>query len=130
MKDINFFGDGAEFGHVGLAVRVIDPVSTSQKIKEPVQRVFIALIKINGCPVELIEPLDESSPVIGMLNKGISAYHLCFKVPDLDAAVESSSRHGFRRISEPVQTVAFGNRKIVWVFSPVYGLFELLENEA
>lgn len=62
-----------------------------------------------------------------MLNKGISAYHLCFKVPDLKAALDISSRYGFRCIAEPVPAVAFGHRKIVWVFSPVYGLFELLE---
>jgi methylmalonyl-CoA/ethylmalonyl-CoA epimerase len=128
-KIVNFFGDGAEFDHVGVAVKAIDPAVAGTKIEDPVQRVRVAFITVNGLPTELIEPTEPSSPVSGMLARGTTMYHLCFRVPELAAALEIAGRMGFRMVAEPVKAAAFNNRKIVWVFSPVYGLFELLESD-
>jgi methylmalonyl-CoA/ethylmalonyl-CoA epimerase len=124
----NFFGEHAEFDHAGIAVRSINDAAKGLEITEdPVQRVNVAFMNINNFRVELIEPLTEKSPIANILNKGQSLYHLCFKVPDMKKALESARKHGFHCIARPVPAKAFNDNKIAWVFSKVYGLFELIE---
>jgi hypothetical protein len=124
---ISFFGDGAEFSHFGIAVESIDSSLGLNKIADPVQKVFVAFTEIHGIPVELVEPMNKSSPVSDILKKGGGGYHLCYRVPNLDFACEEARRNGLLLFSAPVEAVAFSNKKIAWLFHPVYGIFELLE---
>ena len=125
-----FFGDGAEFEHAGIAVRSIsDAAKDAEKTEDPIQRVNVAFIYINNFKIELIEPITEKSPVTKILNKGQSLYHLCFKVPDIRKALETARKHGFHCIARPVPAKAFNDKKVAWVFSKVYGLFEFIEAE-
>ncbi len=127
---INFFGEHAEFEHAGIAVRSIsDAVKGVEKTEDPIQRVNVAFIYINNFKIELIEPLTEKSPVTKTLDKGQSLYHLCFRVPDINKALETARKHGFHCIARPVPAKAFNDNKVAWVFSKVYGLFELVETE-
>ncbi len=124
----NFFGENAAFEHAGIAVRSIHDTAQGLEITEdPIQKVRVAFLNINNCRVELIEPITEKSPIKNILDKGQSLYHLCFKVPDIKKALESARKHGFHCIAKPVPAKAFNNNKIAWVFSKVYGLFELIE---
>lgn len=126
----NFFGKDAEFEHVGIAVKSISgALGDAEKIKDPIHKVNVAFVEINGFRAELLEPLDESSPVTNILQKGQSIYHMCFKVPDLREAVKTARKNGFHCISKPMPGKAFDNKKVVWVFSKVYGLVELLEKD-
>ncbi|SVE44659.1 uncharacterized protein METZ01_LOCUS497513, partial [marine metagenome] len=51
------------------------------------------------------------------------------EVPSIANALDECKQHGFRKISEAVPATVFENRKIVWVFSPIFGLVELLETK-
>jgi len=125
---INFFGEHAEFEHAGIAVTSIsDAAKNAEKTEDPIQRVNVAFIYINNFKIELIEPITEKSPITNILNKGQSLYHLCFRVPDIKKALEIARKHGFHCIARPVPAKAFNNNKVAWVFSKVYGLFELIE---
>ena len=125
-----FFGEHAEFEHAGIAVRSIsDAVKGVEKIQDPIQRVNVAFIHLNNFKIELIEPITEKSPITKILDKGQSLYHLCFRVPDINKALETARKHGFHSISRPVPAKAFNDNKVAWVFSKVYGLFELIEAE-
>ena len=127
---MNYFGEGAEFEHAGIAVRSIDDaVRGARKTEDPVQRVNIAFIHINNFRIELIEPLTDKSPITKILDKGQSLYHLCFRVPDMKKALETARKHGFYCIARPVPAKAFDDNKVSWVFNKVYGLFELIEKE-
>ena len=129
-KARNFFGEHAEFDHAGIAVRSIsDTAEGVEKTEDPNQRVNVAFMYINDLKVELIEPLGEKSPIANILDKGQSLYHLCFRVPDINKALKAAREHGFHCISRPVPAKAFNENKITWVFSKVYGLFELVESE-
>lgn len=124
----NFFGEDASFEHAGIAVRSISAAAGDAEITEdPIQKVRVAFMNINGFTVELIEPAAERSPVTGILEKGQSLYHLCFRVPDMTKALETARKHGFHCIARPVPAKAFGGDRIAWVFSRTYGLFELVE---
>lgn len=129
IKIINFFGEHAEFEHAGIAVRSIsDAVKGVEKTEDTIQKVNIAFIYVNNFKVELIEPITDKSPIAKILDKGQSLYHLCFRVPDIKKAVETARKHGFHSIAKPVPAKAFKYNKVTWVFSKVYGLFELIED--
>jgi methylmalonyl-CoA/ethylmalonyl-CoA epimerase len=125
-----FFGEHAEFEHAGIAVRSIsNALNSVEKTEDPIQRVNVAFIYINNFKIELIEPITEKSPIANILDKGQSLYHLCFRVPDIKKALETARNHGFHCIARPVPAKAFNDKKVAWVFSKVYGLFELIEAE-
>lgn len=124
----NFFGENALFEHAGIAVRSINDAASGLEITEdPVQKVKVAFINVHGFRIELIEPLAEKSPVSKILDKGQSLYHLCFRVPDIDEALKTARKNGFHCIAKPVRAKAFNENRMAWVFSKVYGLFELIE---
>ena len=131
MIECAFFGDGARFHHIGLAVSSICELCPDCEIvSEQTQKVSLAFIKVSGVTIELLEPLDEKSPIARSLREGVKLLHLCYEVPDLESALERCCAEGFHRISKPVPTTALDNRRIVWVFSKHYGLVELLESES
>jgi len=126
----NFFGEQAEFDHAGIAVRSItDAVKGVEKTEDPIQKVRVAFININNFRIELIEPITEKSPITNLLDKGQSLYHLCFRVPDIKEALETARKHGFHCIARTVPAKAFNDNKVAWVFSKIYGLFEIIEAE-
>ena len=129
MIDLKLLGDGVEFDHIGLAVPSIqDTVGTELEIHtDETQRVRVAFVNLNGAPVELVEPLDEKSPVTAGLKKGQKLLHLCFKVSDMDAAIKTGRENGFHLFAKPVPAVAFKGRRIAWLYSKDYGLVELVE---
>jgi methylmalonyl-CoA/ethylmalonyl-CoA epimerase len=53
--------------------------------------------------------------------------HLCYQVPNIEAAVATSEPFGFHPISRPLPAPLYGNRRVIWVYSSNYGLFELIE---
>jgi methylmalonyl-CoA/ethylmalonyl-CoA epimerase len=130
VKQLDFFGPEARFHHIGVAVPSITKAEPDvDAIADPIQKVGVAFLSVNGLTVELVEPHGERSPVQRSLEKGVTLLHLCYEVPDLRASLEHCRGFGFSPLGQPVPAVAFGGRKILWVFSRTYGLFELLEAE-
>ena len=96
-------------------------------VSDDIQNVSVAFIKMAGITVELIEPLNENSPINSSLKKGQRLMHLCFQVPDIGDAIKKGRENGFHCIAKPVPAKAFKNKRIAWLFSKTYGLVELLE---
>ena len=127
--ELDFFGPEARFHHVGLAVRSIPGAEPrAESVVDPIQRVAVTFLELNGLTVELIEPHGEGSPIDRSLRNGTKLLHLCYEVPDLDVALERCREFGLHRLGEPVPATAFDGRRIVWVYCAQYGLFELLES--
>jgi len=63
------------------------------------------------------------------LKKGASAYHMCYEVPDIDAAIAHLSENECLTVSAPVPAVAFDQRRIAWLLTPSFQLIELIEGE-
>jgi methylmalonyl-CoA/ethylmalonyl-CoA epimerase len=132
MLDCAFFGADARFHHVGLAVNSIQnlTIPDSEVCVEKNQGVSIAFIRLHGVTIELLEPLDESSPIARSLRQGSKLLHLCYEVPDLNAALDVCRSAGFHRLGAAVPAPVLGSEKVAWVFSRQYGLFELFERRA
>jgi len=130
MIELDFFGEDAQFDHVGLVVKSISAICPDQKsIEDPIQKVFVLFTKLNGLEIELIEPLGEESPVADSLRKGMKLLHICYAVPKMVDALIRCKAHGFHLLSRPVPATAFDMCKIAWIFHKHFGLFELREIE-
>lgn len=136
---------GFRLRHVGMAVATLSPTTellgqllgyrvVSGPFVDPVQRVevnFLTAGKGDVAEIELIAPASEDSPVRSLLGKGgASAYHLCFETADMDGALEHARTLGCIVVSGPVPAVAFGGRRIAWLYTPTRQLFELVEADA
>ena len=136
--------EGLEFRllHVGVAVAGLDAAAAtlaglfgyrvvSGPFDDPVQKVrvtFLAHGEKDVAEIELIAALSEDSPVAAMLTKKRGgAYHLCFETSDLDGALEHAGSQDCVVLSGPVPAVAFGGRRIAWVYTRDRQLFELVE---
>ena len=97
-------------------------------VEDPIQRVRVALFRLHGVPLEAVEPVGDDSPVSNSLRKGMKLIHLCFRVPDLDAAAAAARSHGLLQVSQPAPAAAFDGRRILWFYSRAMGLFELVED--
>ena len=127
--------------HIGFVVASISAVAREfamsvsaswegEIIHDPGQRVRVAFLRSNdpGNPViELVEPAGEASPVIKFLGKGGGLHHLCYEVADLEAGLREARSMGMLIIAGPVPAVAFGGRRISWVYSKNRLLMEFLE---
>ncbi len=97
--------------HIGIAVESVDE---ALKIYSDVlgfqvkgihdmsdEGMRIAVIVSNGTVLELIEPLDEKSPVARFLqNRGCGVHHLCFSVTHFDQTVARIKSEGLKSVGE------------------------------
>jgi len=93
------------------------------------QKVNICFLKIGEPFLELIEPIEESSPIAEFAKKGGGIHHLCFEIKDIHQQVKEMSKKGATVLVEPVE--GFDSRLIAFVDlnmrNTKCGLIELLE---
>ncbi len=125
--------------HIGYAVKDILETaslyvaagwSMSEIYEEKVQNTKIAFLnKIGFTMIELVSPLDSTkSPVDNILLKnGVAPYHICYKVDDIESAVEDLYEEGFKPLFMPVSSVAMDGRRICYLHHLSVGLIEIVE---
>jgi methylmalonyl-CoA/ethylmalonyl-CoA epimerase len=97
---------------------------------DPNQLVRVTFLrgKDAGSPLlELVEPAAENSPVIPFLKKGGGLHHLCYEVEDLEQRLVFCRSKGSLIARPPLPAVAFGGRRIAWVYTKNKLLLEYLE---
>lgn len=133
--------DSMKFHHIGVAVRDINATAAlyvaggykqSETIFDPNQNVNICWLTKEGMPVvELLEPVDENSPVNGILEKnGVAPYHTCYMVDDIEQAVRDLRKMRYIVVSKPEKAVAIHGCKVSFLFNKSVGLIELVEAPA
>ncbi|OPX18182.1 methylmalonyl-CoA epimerase [candidate division WOR-3 bacterium 4484_100] len=126
--------------HIGIAVRSIAEQGrvwqtmlglNMEGIKElPEQKIKVAIFRIGELHIELIEPMDESSPVYHFIEKrGGGLHHLCFEVDDIETALAHLKRGGAHLIDERPRPGAWA-KKIAFIHPRSMGgvLIELCEH--
>ena len=95
----------------------------------PAQGVRVCFVDAPNTQVELIQPLDDASPIAGFIAKNPAGgqHHLCFEVPDIDAAVAELREKGATVLGEP--RIGAHGTPIVFVHPRNFGgvLVELME---
>ena len=126
------------FHHIGVATPSIEKTSKlylsagysmSNIILDTIQNVRIAFLRKNNMPtIELLEPVDETSPVYKTISKsGVSPYHSCYEVVDIANAILRLKKMNYIPLFSPVSAVALENRKICFLYNKEVGLIELVE---
>ena len=125
--------------HIGYAVSDIEQTARhyvdagwhlSEVYDEVSQNARIAFLSRDGFPkIELVAPgLPGKDPVSAIVKKsGVSPYHLCYVVDDIDQAMESLYEEGFIPLFMPVESVAMQGRRICYLCSLEVGTIEIVE---
>ena len=105
--------------HVGIAVTSItealpfyrDVLGLSPGHPETADGARIVSLPFGPVDVELLEPSDPTSPIAKFLAKrGPGIHHVCYRVPDLDTALERCKTAGYRLVDETPRRGAGGRR--------------------
>ena len=129
------------FHHIGIATPTLSDTALyyvnagykmSEKIYDPFQNVNICFLSKEAMPViELLEPLDEKSPVTQIIEKsGVSPYHVCYEVDDILSSIVKLKKMKYILLFTPIEAIALENRKICFLFNKHVGLIELVEKVA
>lgn len=130
-----------KFHHIGVAVKDIDVTAPiyeqggykrSASILDPIQNVIICWLTKEGMPtVELLAPVDETSPVNKTLEKnGVTPYHTCYVVENIEEAVAQLRKQKYVMFSKPAEAVALCGSRVCFLFNKNVGLIELVEAPA
>ena len=105
--------------HIGIAVTSIsealafyrDVLGLSPGHPETADGATIVSLHFGPVDVELLEPADPQSPVAKFLaNRGPGIHHICYRVADLDAALQRCRAAGYRLIDDTPRRGAGGRR--------------------
>lgn len=131
------------FDHVGIAVKDIEDYfnstlrtvlgvsKLSEIVVDPIQNCKIAFAtSSNGVRLELIEPLNDQSPVNQILQKKKGGlYHLCFISENFDDDVQKCISNKFIPLGKALPAIAFENRRVIFFSTPTFEIIELVEGE-
>lgn len=108
-----------QVAHIGIAVRDLDEALTfyrqvlglAPSRPESADGAEIVSIRFGDVDVELLTSNDPESPIGRFLaNRGPGIHHICYRVPDLDAALDACRAAGYRLVDEVPRTGAGGHR--------------------
>jgi methylmalonyl-CoA/ethylmalonyl-CoA epimerase len=110
-------------------VAVLGASWNGQIVEDPLQKVKVTFLAPagGGAQLELVEPASADSPVSAFLARGGGLHHLCYEVDDLEAHLEAMRAQRATITRKPRPAVAFGGRRIAWVYSAERLLLEFLE---
>ena len=131
--------EDVKFHHFGVACRDIDKTaeeysalgySKGEIVFDPLQNVNICFLSHLAMPlVELLSPVNEDSPVVQILDKnGVTPYHTCYGVDNLEEAIKVFKRSRYVVVSKPKEACAIENRRVAFLYNSDMGLVELVEN--
>jgi methylmalonyl-CoA/ethylmalonyl-CoA epimerase len=105
--------------HVGIAVPDLeealafyrDVLGLEPHPPEVADGATILSLPFGESEVELLAPLSPDGPIGKFLaRRGPGIHHICYRVPDLDAALEACRAAGYRLIDEVPRVGAAGRR--------------------
>lgn len=96
-------------------------------VDDDTQRTRICFLRKQGeTNIELVEPYEDNKTMQKMLKRGVSPYHTCYTVDDVNAAYEEMLDNDFTPLFKPVAAPAFDNRLICYFWKSDIGLIELV----
>ncbi|WP_413683330.1 VOC family protein [Prochlorococcus sp. MIT 1011] len=122
--------------HLGIATKNIKKskefvLSTHTAISE-IGPVWDPNLKANLLMIQIVEGLSielVSGPAVeSILKKGISLYHYCYEVEDINDKINEFQKAGGLLIVKPTPAVLFDGRLVSFIFTPI-GLIELLNRK-
>lgn len=128
------------FHHVGLIVRDMDAAILNYADlfgRENISEIFILESqKIKECFVKnginsylgLVSPIDNTSVIYGLMKKGITYYHVAYKVKSMDKVLIELEKLNYKVLSL-FNSEAFEGGRCSFLYTPDGHLIELIEDE-
>ena len=111
--------NGASLAHIGIAVPDLDDAARFYRDvlgiepgdPERADGATIVCLPFGDVVVELLRPDQPDSPVATFLaRRGPGIHHICYRVPDLDAALARCRAAGYRLVDQQPRTGVGGHR--------------------
>ena len=111
--------DSPRVAHIGIAVSDLDTALAFYRDvlglmphpPETADGADIVSLSFGDVQVELLASTDPASPITKFLAKrGPGIHHICYRVPDLDAALAACRRAGYRLVDEQPRIGVEGRR--------------------
>lgn len=125
------------FHHIGLATKDLEKELEYHKMLgfdavtdffvDPEQKVSGIFVYNNGTTIEILQPLNEGSPINSFVRKGNKMYHQAYTCTDIDYYVNYLKKIGAKLVSPPKKSVAFNGNQIAFLLLPTLMLVELIE---
>jgi methylmalonyl-CoA/ethylmalonyl-CoA epimerase len=129
------------FHHVGYVVQSIEATAPALAksldldwdthiYHDPLQQVRVSFFRPasrDDPMIELVEPIGDKSPVAGFLKRGGGLHHVCYEVICLEKQLDWVRGNHDLIVRAPQPAVAFGGRRIAWVYTRTKLLIEYLE---
>ena len=115
--------DRPRIAHVGVAVTDLDAalafyrdvLGLTPHPTEEADGAAIVSLPFGESEVELLAPIRTDSPIARFLERrGPGIHHICYRVPDLEAALASCRAAGYRLVDD-VPRIGAGGRRIAFV---------------
>lgn len=133
--------DDLRVDHIAVAVRSVEAAADrlsgllgytrmTEKVTNTRQQVNVLFLGKDGSlPIKLIEPSNADSPLCEFVKKGGGLHHICFKVPDVEAACADLSARGARVITAPQPGEAFDDQLIAFLYVGLGLNVEVIDTE-
>ena len=111
--------DAPRIAHIGIAVESLDEALRFYRDvlglvphpPEVADGATIVSLPFGESDVELLQARDADSPIAKFIaRRGPGIHHVCYRVPDLDAALRQARAAGYRLVDETPRTGAGGCR--------------------
>jgi len=111
--------DTPRIAHIGIAVRDLDEalqfyrdvLGLRPHAPDRADGAEIVSLAFGESEVELLQPVDPDSPIAKFLERrGPGIHHVCYRVPDLDAALAAARAAGYRLVDATPRRGAGGCR--------------------
>ncbi|PYP40602.1 MAG: methylmalonyl-CoA epimerase [Gemmatimonadetes bacterium] len=115
--------DQPRIAHVGVAVPDLeaalafyrDVLGLVPRPDEFADGAAIVSLPMGESDIELLSPREPAGPIARFLERrGAGIHHICYRVPDLDRALDACRRAGYRLIDE-VPRLGAGGRRIAFI---------------
>lgn len=122
------------FHHVGIATKGITELTNSLRstfnitkeseiVFDAEQQAMLCILEIaNSLKIELIQ----GKAVKHLAAKGITYYHLCFSVSDIESELKRLTANNAILVREPKPAVLFNGKRVAFLLTEI-GLIELIE---
>lgn len=131
-----------KLNHVGVATPSIEAsvkmyremlgaTDFSETFAMPEQGVWVCFVNLPNSQIELIEPIDETSPITRFLaaNPKGGQHHVCFEVPDIEAARDDMVAKGATVLNDGKPRIGAHGVPVIFVHPKDMGgvLVELMQ---
>lgn len=124
--------------HIGYLVNSIEKTSGSFRVlgyaageifRDDTQKTRICFLTKGGdVKIELVEPYPDNETMLRLQKKmGVSPYHVCYSTENIEREYQRLIEDGFIPLFKPVNAVAFGGRRICYLWMKTTGYIEIVE---